>query len=284
MDLQDIEDAKENGRRKIFRVRFPTIYGSHSKGFIVRTLLRGEIFSAFSKVGYPEREIPKDKVHARCRVENELFPICVLSVPDKFTLFRAHAFIVTTIVNESLRRSGFIDGSEEQMNVLKYGLRYANSVEGRTDAIILRTFPSIRPYDLSQMSYEEWSMCSMQAILLSKSVDGKDISEFLTPDPNVLRAFDPPAEMEEPEFIAKDVPAAPRFVTAPPPRKKSETDKSELIRKVGAAPNISAQAIGLNPNGNSDISVERGETRMFIAGERYDVDKLKSKIRKDSSG
>ncbi len=288
MNAQEIEEFKENGRRKLFRVRFPSIYGTSSQGFVVRTLLRGEIFRAFCKAGYPEREIPKGKLYARCSIENDLFPLCVLDVPKGFTLFRAHACVVTTVVNEALRRSGFVDGSEEQTDLIRLGARYANSVEGRTDAMILHLFPSIRPYDLEQMTYEEWSMRSMQAVLLGKAVIGKSISNFLSPDPEVLAVFDPsydvqdevavqPATMQLPPENPRPAPK-----TAAPPEGRTDAKKAELLRQLGMAPKISAQSIGLNQKGDPNVAIEKGETRMFVAGERYDVDKLRSKIRQDS--
>ena len=291
MNLDEVEQAKENGRRRLFRVRFPSIYGPKSPGFVCRTLLRGEIFRVFAKYGYPDREIPKAEKYNRVRVENDLFPLCVLDVPDKFTFFNSHALITTTIVQECLRRSGFIDGSEEQTSILKYGLRYANSIEGRSDAIILHYFPSIRPYDLEQMTYEEWSMRSMQAVLLAKSVDGKDLFDFLTPDPTVLNVFDP-KEVED--VVALTAPGQAPTVKAPAKAKplpfkatekdRTESQRAELTRQLGLPPNISAQAIGLNQSGNPNVAIEKGETRMFMAGERYDVDKLRSKIRQDSDG
>lgn len=297
MDPKEIEEAKENGRRKLFRVRFPTLYGYKSTGFVCRTLCRGEIFTAFSKVGYPQREIPKEDTYARVRIENDLFPLCVLEVPDGFTLFRSHALVATTIVNESLKRSGFLDGSAEQKSVMKYGLQYANSIEGRTDAIILKYFPSIDPYDLGQMNYEEWSMRSMQAILLAKGVDGVDLFSFLTPDPNIMNLFDDPQEDPEiPQLIKNQVPdrisaavGVPTVATRPTPaaptaQSQAQSQRQDLLNKLGIAPSISSQSLGLNQNGNPDIAIEKGATRMFIAGERYDVNKLRPQIQQDSQG
>jgi hypothetical protein len=287
MDAKLIEEAKESGQREVFRVRFPLIYGHKSTGFVCRTLLRGEVFRAFSKYGYPEREIPKDKAYDRCRIENELFPICVIDVPLGFEMYRAHSFVVTTVVDECLRRSGFIDGSDEQVACLKYGLRYANSIEGRTDAVIMKYFQQIRPYDLERMNYKEWSMRSMQAVLIAKSIDKTDLFEFMSPDPNVMSVFDPPSE--EVQAVMPQAPATPHPASKPPPQAsqnppvdRSEGQRAELRRQLGLPPKITPQQIGLNQSNNPNIAIERGEQRTFFAGERYDVDELKPKIRQDA--
>lgn len=252
MTRQEIESAKEGGRRRLLSVRLPALYGLDAR-FTLRTLLRGEILAAFAAQGHPEQEIPEAEHAARVRFEDAVAESALLETPPGFHLPRAPAGLAAALSGLVLERSGFTEGGPTQAACLSRASAYAHSAYGRADALIQHYFPGVRDYDLDALSLEEWHRKAFQAILVARSVDGVDLVPFLS---------------------GKDVTQAPTDAPAPPAPESAEATLAQAAR------GINPQALGLRP----DAATSTGAT-VVMAGRdsQYDFDRLRARLQKDLS-
>jgi hypothetical protein len=277
MTPRELKAARDDGRRQILRIRFPIFYGYESY-FTCRTLVRGEILRAYQGVGYPDRKIPDSDTYAQTLVENLIFERSVLEAPEGVDSTSCPAGITKAIAQEILFQSGALSNTTIQEDAIRRALVYANSSEGRAEAIILRYLPGVNEAALERESYEYLFRRTAQAILIAGTMEGIDLEKFINPDDTLLSDM-PITETEPVQKPIRSREMTRQTSPKPTPQNPDKIKKAKAIAALKAHQGLNAttnRVLGLHGE-----SIEASQPFMFMAGDVVEnVNKIAADINK----
>ena len=269
MDRKQLMAAKEGGRRRVLCLRFPRFYG-YDRHFICRTLVRGEILRAFQSVGYPERTIPENDVEAQTLFENVIFEKSVIGAPPGVTSLTCPAGFVKTIAEQVLYHSNFFYGSSAQKVALRKAMLYANSLEGRSEALVLKYLPGVTEESLDREPYDHLFRRTYQAIIVAGQLYGLDVEKFLDPDDDLIRERQ---AAQQPKYDPhRQPPPAPVPAAGASPGPRAAAKTASPNEKVSAALEALRRPVPLTGKVNSMFGlkgeqIDSSQQFMFMAGE-----------------
>lgn len=162
-------------KRRVYELSFPQL----DSPLVVQTLLRGEIFRSYSELGYPEREIPANQLVHQSRLENQIFRHACLIRPEGVPVSEFPAGIVTKTAHFVLDKSGFLENSDEQNNILQDAIRHCKSNEARGDFLIMHTFPQYGMAELEDMTTREWTRLVFGSVAIQAQLYGINAKGFI---------------------------------------------------------------------------------------------------------
>ena len=269
MDRKAVLAAKEGGRRKLLCLRFPRFYG-YDQYFVIRTLTRGEIHLAYQSVGYINLKIPPEDPLSQALLENCIFEKATLRAPQNVTgILDCPAGLVPIICKYVLYHSGFTADTKLQYDTLRKALQYANSQEGRNEALVLHYLPGVSDETLKNFTYEELHKRTFQAIMIAGTIDGIDLGPYLRSDSEMESASRPrPRPFVDYNPHTQAPPTAPRPPSSPRPPARSLSPEDKKAQAVAAL----QKQMKLTPQLNKMLNlrgeqVDSSKNFMFMAGE-----------------
>lgn len=142
----------------------------------IQTLSRGEVFNIYLDLGYPEQAIiDTDKV-SRTKFEDEVYHLGCINRPD----CDLPAGIITQTAEQILLYSGFLEGSQYQTDMIGLAGKYAQSTDGRGEALIMTTFTQYKLEDLMEMDNPQFLRLLMSAMIYLREAKSFSAQAYLT--------------------------------------------------------------------------------------------------------